>query len=184
MQQQLDFKAIDQFSRTVIDTIDFTRRSEEIFYDTVDLADFLDKDAETIFNCLKNEIRLIPFGDYLTRYIYLKAGMSGDYRAIDIREYQHIVIDSFAENNTPKSFVETTAKISALSKKLADTGGGKPFCCFSVRFWVKHERKIEFVSGNQIDVFDLSYAENTMTLEWTEPRGVMTSSYQARYTRS
>jgi hypothetical protein len=116
MQQQLDFKAIDKFSRTVIESIDFTRRSEDLFYDTVDLADFLDKDAETIFNCLKNEIRLIPFGDYLKRYIYLKAGMTGDYSSIDVREYQHTVIDSFAENNTPKSFAETTAKISALSK--------------------------------------------------------------------
>jgi len=116
MRQQLDFRAIDQFSQTVIDSIDFTKRSEDIFYDTVDLEEFQNKDAETIFNCLKSEIRLIPFGDYLKRYIYLKAGMTGDYRAVDVREYQHIVIDSFAENSTPKSFAETTAKISALSK--------------------------------------------------------------------
>ena len=116
MKQHLDFKAIDRFSQTVIESIDFTKQSEDIFYDTVDLAEFQDKDAETIFSCLKSEIRLIPFGDYLKRYIYLKSGMSGDYRTIDIREYQHIVIDSFSENDTPKSFVETTAKLSALSK--------------------------------------------------------------------
>ncbi|MCL2828258.1 MAG: hypothetical protein FWD99_05905 [Oscillospiraceae bacterium] len=115
-QEKLDFQAIDQFSQTVINSLDFTKRSEDLFYDTVDLAEFQDKDAETIFNCLKNEIRLIPFGDYLKRYIYLKTGMAGDYCAVDVREYQHIIVDSFAENNTPKSFSETTAKMSALSK--------------------------------------------------------------------
>lgn len=114
--QQLDFETIDHFSRTIIDSIDFTIRSENVFYNTVDLAEFQDKDAETIFDFLKKEIRLIPFGDYLKRYIYLKSGMSGDYLTIDIRDYQHIIIDSFAENNTPKSFEETTAKIGALSK--------------------------------------------------------------------
>lgn len=116
MRQQLDFEAIDQFSKTTIDSIDFTKRSEDVFYDTVDLTEFQDKDAETIFSCLKNEVQLIPFGDYLKRYIYLKAGMTGEYHSIPLREYQHIIVDSFAENNTPKSFTATTAKMSALSK--------------------------------------------------------------------
>ena len=116
MIEQLNFKVIDQFSQTIIDSIDFTKRSEDIFYDVVDLAEFRDKDAETIFSFLKSEMRLVPFGDYLKRYIYLKAGMAGNYSNINIREYQHIIIDSFAENNTPKSFIETTTKLSSLTK--------------------------------------------------------------------
>ncbi|MCL2227808.1 MAG: hypothetical protein FWB97_09335 [Oscillospiraceae bacterium] len=116
MGHTLDFKAINEFSRTVIESINFTERSEDAFYDAVDLKEFRDDDAKTIFEFLKNKIRMIPFGDYLKRYIYLKAKMTGNYNEIDIREYQHIIIDSFAENNTPKSFAETSAKISALSK--------------------------------------------------------------------
>jgi len=114
--QQLDFMTIDEYSKTVLDSLDFTKRSEDVFYDTVDLPEFQDKDAETIFRCLKSEIRLIPFCDYLKRYIYLKAGMAGNYRAVDVREYQHIIIDSFAENHTPKSFTETSTKMSALAR--------------------------------------------------------------------
>ena len=116
MRHELNFKTIDKFSQSVIDALDFTRDSEEKFYDVVDLDDFKDDDADKIFRCLKNELRLIPFGDYLKRYIYIKAGMTGDYKAIDIKEYQRIIIDSFNENNTPKSFTETSAKLSALAK--------------------------------------------------------------------
>jgi len=116
MREQLDFKAIEEFSQTVIDSLNFTERSEDAFYDAVDLKEFQDNDAETIFTFLKSKIRLIPFGDYLKRYIYLKAGMAGNYHEVNIREYQHIIIDSFAENSTPKSFTETTAKMSALAK--------------------------------------------------------------------
>lgn len=116
MQNNLDFDSIDKFSQSIVNSLDFTKRAENGFYDAVDLSEFRDKDAETIFDFLNKEIRLIPFGDYLKRYIYLKAGMTGEYNEIDIRDYQHIIVDSFAENYTPKSFSETTAKIGSLAK--------------------------------------------------------------------
>jgi len=116
MKQQLNFEEIDEFNKTLINSIDFTKRSINAFYDTVDLADFIEKDADVIFNFLKKRIRLIPFGDYLKRYIFIKTGMRGVYNDIDIKVYQRIIIDSFHENSTPKSFNETTSKISALSK--------------------------------------------------------------------
>jgi len=42
--------------------------------------------------------------------------MTGDYREIDVKEYQSIIIESFTENYTPKSFNETTTKLSAMTK--------------------------------------------------------------------
>ena len=116
MRQNLDYDAIAYYGQNEVNTMDFTRKSEEKFYSVVDLADFQDYDAEKIFDCLKNELRLIPFCDYLKRYIFIKSGMTGDFRSVDLKEYQHIIINSFKENNTPKSFSETTAKLSALSK--------------------------------------------------------------------
>jgi hypothetical protein len=116
VQRELDFNKIDTYSQTVINSFEFTKKSEDAFYNAVDLDVFKDEDAETILNHLENNIRLIPFGDYLKRYIYLKAMMEGDYREIDIREYQNIIVNSFAENYTPKSFSETSAKIGALAK--------------------------------------------------------------------
>lgn len=96
--------------------IDFTLCSEDMFYDAVDAESFKDEDADTIYDQLKNKIQLIPFGDYLRRYIYLKTGFNVNCDEIDIKEYQHIIIDSFAENLTPKSFTDTSAKMSALTK--------------------------------------------------------------------
>lgn len=96
--------------------LDFTIHSENDFYDTVDAEDFYDNDAETIYKHLNSKMKLIPFGDYLKRYIFNLAGFTGDFNSIDIKEYQQIIIESFAENFTPKSFKDTTAKLSALSK--------------------------------------------------------------------
>lgn len=99
-----------------IRTLEFTRGSQEKFFDTVDLKDFRDENPDIIFECLQKQMRLIPFGDYLKRYIFLKAGFEGHYDEVDIKEYQSIIVDSFRENGTPKSFEETTAKLSALAK--------------------------------------------------------------------
>lgn len=96
--------------------LDFTQRSEEYLYDTVDLDDFRDKEADYIYDCLNKRLRLIPFCDYLKRYIFIKSGMTGDYREVDSREYQEIIAESFRENHTPASFSETSSKLSALAK--------------------------------------------------------------------
>jgi len=116
MRTDFGFQTIDIFGQTLADPLNFTQSSEEEFYDVVDLADFKDNDADTIFNSLKNKLRLVPFGDYLKRYIFIHSGMKGDYRDIGLKEYQHIIVDSFEENSTPKSFTETSAKLSALAK--------------------------------------------------------------------
>ncbi len=99
-----------------INGLDFTVNSEDRFYDTVDMEQFKYEDADVIYNYLHQNMMLIPFGDYLKRYIFISAGFEGNFREIDIKEYQHIIIDSFTENATPKSFGETSTKLSALAK--------------------------------------------------------------------
>ena len=111
MQNDLDKNSVES-----AEELNFTMRSEDAFYDTVDLASFSDQDAETIYRSLIKDMQPIPFGDFLKRYIYLKTSMEGDFRGIDIKVYQEAIALAFAENNTPKSFTETTAKLSALSK--------------------------------------------------------------------
>jgi hypothetical protein len=129
----------------MIDSMDFTQRSEDTFYDAVDLAEFREQDSETIFRTLKSKIRLIPFCDYLKRYIYLKAGMGGNYHAVDVREYQHIIVDSFAENHTPKSFAETSAKMSALAKNWLTQAAVNRSAVFLLGFGLN--MSVEDVSG-------------------------------------
>lgn len=100
----------------MLDDLDFTIHSEDKFYDVVDTDAFVDADADAIYNHLNKNMKLIPFGDYLKRYIFRKAGFEGSFNDVDLRDYQYIIVDSFAENCTPKSFTETGAKMSALAK--------------------------------------------------------------------
>lgn len=98
------------------DKLDFTNHAWESLYEAVDDVDFINSDATLIYDALKRRLRFIPFGDYLKRYIYTKAGLSGAYDEIPLKEYQQIIKDSFYDNNTPAAFEPTTAKLTALSK--------------------------------------------------------------------
>ncbi len=99
-----------------ISNLDFTMKSEDDFYDTVDMGDFRDADADLIYEHLHKKMRIIPFCDYLKRYIFKKAEFEGSINDVSIREYQEVIISSFSENYTPKSFEPTSSKLSALSK--------------------------------------------------------------------
>lgn len=96
--------------------IDFTDAAWESLYDAVDHTDFLEKDAQLIYNSLKHKLRFISFGEYLKRYIYKKAALTEPFGDVPLKEYQLIIKSSFSDNHTPPSFSETTAKLSALSK--------------------------------------------------------------------
>jgi len=96
--------------------LEFTRLSEEHFYDTVDSDDFRDKESDHIYECLHKKLRPVPFCDYLKRYIFLKAEMKGKYGEIGESTYREIIVSSFRENGVPASFAPTTAKINAVAK--------------------------------------------------------------------
>ena len=95
---------------------DFTRGVQEVFKNTVTKETFQDMDSEEIFNSLKETIRLIPFGDYLKRYVYKLAKYDGDFSTIPLEEYQNTIFFAFQKNNTPASFSPTQARIKTLIK--------------------------------------------------------------------
>ena len=95
---------------------DFTEAAWESWYDAVDDVCFQRQDAKIIYNSLKHRLKIISFGDYLKRYIYLKAELKETFDEIPLKEYQSIIKEAFLENHTPPSFAPTTAKLSALSK--------------------------------------------------------------------
>ena len=98
------------------DNLDITQRAEENFYDSLDLEDFKNEDSDVIYSHLMNKMKIVPFGDYLMRYIYYKAGFEEDFSDVDFDEYRSIIVSGFRENNTPPSFKPTSAKISTLAK--------------------------------------------------------------------
>lgn len=95
---------------------DFTAVAWESLYEVVDDVQFLDKDAKIIYDSLKHRLKFRSFGEYLKRYIYLKAELTEAFDEIPLKEYQLIIKNSFSDNHTPASFSATTAKLSALSK--------------------------------------------------------------------
>ncbi|RHO55459.1 hypothetical protein DW094_07275 [Ruminococcaceae bacterium AM07-15] len=85
-------------------------------HDAVDSLQFQQQDAQTIYNVLKHQLRLHPFGEYLKRYLYVKKGLTAAFHTIPLQEYQMILRNAFMENHTPPSFTPTTTKFSALCK--------------------------------------------------------------------
>ncbi len=98
------------------DGLDYTVNAWEQLYDVVDNSYFFEKDSELIFQALKNQVRFLSFGEFLKRYLYKAAQLQEPFEDVPLETYQQIIKDSFADNATPKSFGETTAKLSALSK--------------------------------------------------------------------
>ena len=95
---------------------DFTNNAWDTLYDAVDSTYFQDKDADIIYSVLENRLKYIPFGEYLKRYIYRKAGLTDPFESVSLKVYQQIIKGAFSDNNTPQAFEPTTAKLSALSK--------------------------------------------------------------------
>ena len=96
--------------------MDYTEKAWDLFYDSVDDERFFNADAEVIYDALSARELLISFGDYLKRYICEKAELKNREEEIPLAVYQQIIRDSFSDHQTPPSFHETTAKLSALSR--------------------------------------------------------------------
>jgi len=94
----------------------FTMKAWDRMYDAVDHQYFQEMDADLIYQALEKELKPVPFGDYLKRYIFRKAGMTGSFREVPLRDYQTIITDAFRDHHTPASFTPTSVKLSALSK--------------------------------------------------------------------
>ena len=101
---------------TDLDPKDFTQIANEVFYDAVDDPYFRDKDLDYIYGTLMNKIRIVPFGDYLKRYIYEKAQMHEDYVSVPLSTYRQIICNEFADWQTPASFEPSSSRIGSLAK--------------------------------------------------------------------
>lgn len=81
---------------------DFTDAAWESLYDGVDDTRFKDQDARVIYNTLRQRLKCISFGEYLQRYIYLKAELEQPFSQVPLKEYQLIIRTSFSDRHTPR----------------------------------------------------------------------------------
>ena len=93
--------------------LDFTDRGWNDLYEIVDDPLFREHEAEKIYRNLTQEQRRIPFCDYLKRFLYDSAGLSGPYQEIPLSEYQGILRAAFRETGTPASFEDSSTRLSA-----------------------------------------------------------------------
>lgn len=95
----------------VPDDLDFTRQARRSFRNVIQDPYFRNSDYSLIFDLLKDGMRIVPFGDYLKRYIYTKGEMSGRLQDIPREEFVEIICAEFADRRTPCSFTPTTKRI-------------------------------------------------------------------------
>lgn len=107
--------AEDRTVRMARQSYEYTRLSMQNLRRTIRLDDFGEEDAQLIYDALFESLS-VSFGDYLKRYVYQKAEMTEPFDEVSIKEYQYVIAGSFKDTQTPRSFRETTQKMSAMIK--------------------------------------------------------------------
>lgn len=68
-----------------------------------------------IYDEMRTEIRAIPFGDYLKRYIYVNSSLSGHFREVPVKEYRQILMDTFRENGVPATIEKSETRLATVT---------------------------------------------------------------------
>lgn len=68
-----------------------------------------------IYQSLRDDLRTVPFGDYLKRYIYLNSGMSGSFQDVPVKAYRQTLMDAFRENGVPASMDSEEIRLATVT---------------------------------------------------------------------
>ena len=100
-----------------LDNISFTMRGRDRTLETIAALGNQTTDDSMILDAMRGELKTIPFGDYLKRYIYLNSGMTGDFREIPDRSYRQTLMDTFRDHGTPPSMDDSEVHLSTVTKR-------------------------------------------------------------------
>ena len=81
----------------------FTLNGEDSLFEAADSILPGKMDTPALLRVLQEKMRVIPFGDYLRRYLYLATGMDGPFRDVPNETYRTILINAFRDSVTPGS---------------------------------------------------------------------------------
>lgn len=101
-------------------SISFTRHAWESVEETVDDMAFELKDADLIYDVLRNRILPIPFSSYLKRYLYRRSGMLRPFREVTAEDYEAVMLASFHETGTPSSMTSETTRLNRMVRVWLD----------------------------------------------------------------
>lgn len=109
------FRTLDL--RSTIHEYDFTRMAVRAMRKVVTSEEFEEMESEPIFEYLTSRVELVPFGDFLKRYIYVHAGLRERFSEVTDEAYRRIIEDAFTRNCAPWSFAPTTVKRGAAIRR-------------------------------------------------------------------
>ncbi len=89
----------------------FTLKGDRALSETISAPMFQKMDAPMLLRELQDHFRVVPFYDYLKRYVYLKSGMIGSYTEVPPEEYCATVCDAFLETGTPPSLSRSASRL-------------------------------------------------------------------------
>ena len=113
---------------------EFTKRAEAGLNRMTNSRAFREMDSETIFRYLRDQAEVVPFGDYLKRYIYEKTGKTEPFREVPEGYYLSFLAESFAMNRAPHSFTSVTSRWSNILKRWLRSGSVKRSTVFLLGF--------------------------------------------------
>lgn len=85
--------------------------------EVIDNPNFTQMDDQLIYDTLLNNLQIIPFCDYLKRYLHAAGNLPGSWDTTDPEIYRMMIVDSFRDNATPPSFTESTVTLRAIAGK-------------------------------------------------------------------
>ena len=93
----------DGWQKTEERSFSFTLQGKKKLAKASAFLEYRGMDDQLIYQTIRDDVKAIPFCDYLKRYIYLNSGMSGSYKDIPLKEYRQTLMDAFRENGVPAS---------------------------------------------------------------------------------
>lgn len=148
-----------------IKTYEYTRYTKYQIYTEIESEDFKNMDSKAIFHFISDKMEIIPFNEYLKRFIYQKSRMLEDIKKIPDKVFLDILVNSFMENAAPYSFQPTKIKMRPALRNLLKVQSIKRDTVFNLGFGLKmNETEVEefLTKVNKEESFDFGNPEETI----------------------
>ena len=122
--------------RTIHD-YEYTMRTLHKMHSFTETPEFKAMDTDALFEFISNEMSIVPFSDFLKRYIYERVKIETPFREVKDCVYHEIIENAFEANNTSYSLSETKTKKSMIINRWLTQNSVKRETVFILGFGLK-----------------------------------------------
>ncbi len=123
-------------NRTIHD-YDYTMRALRSMHNFTDTPEFESMDTDAIFEFISNEMSIVPFSDFLKRYIYERVKIDTPFKEVPDSVYEEIIGSAFEDNNASYSFAGTKTRKSLIIRRWLTQKSVKRETVFLLGFGLK-----------------------------------------------